>query len=94
MNEIKIFLTNLRALHPELPIYILSQYTPQYLKSGELVQDNHLHIIDDLENTREALVKSLSLNINFPDCIEINVPRNYVGLSATRFFPRQKTFRT
>ena len=77
-------LTNLRALHPELPIYILSQFTPQYLKTGELVKDDHLFIIDDLENTREALVKSLSLNINFPDCTEINVPRNYAGLPARR----------
>ena len=85
-------LTNLRAIRPDLPIYILSQYTPQYLKSGELVQDDYLHIIDDLENTREALVKSLSLNINFPDCIEINVPRNYVGLPVTRFSQDKKTF--
>ncbi|MHA2362968.1 MAG: hypothetical protein ACXAC7_03355 [Candidatus Hodarchaeales archaeon] len=77
-------LTNLRSIRPEVPIYILSQYTPQYLKTDELVKDENLNIIDDVANTREALVKSLSLNINFPDTTEINVPGNYVGLVATR----------
>lgn len=75
-------LTNIRAIHPEVPIYILSQFTPDYLKDQSLVKDEYLHIIDDLETTREGLVKSLSLDIKFPLCTEVNVPKRYVGKSA------------
>lgn len=75
-------LTNIRAVRPDVPIYILSQYTPDYLKSGGLVEDENLHIIDDLETTREGLVKSLSMDIKFPPCTEINVPRPYIGAHA------------
>lgn len=74
-------LTNIRSLRPDVPIYILSQYTPDYLK-GDLVKDENLHIIDDMDITREGLVKSLSLDIKFPLCSEVNVPRTYVGKSA------------
>jgi hypothetical protein len=73
-------LTNIRSLRPDVPIYILSQYTPEYLK-GDLIKDENLFIIDDTEITRDGLVKSLSLDIKFPLCSEINVPRNYVGKS-------------
>lgn len=75
-------LTNIRAIRPDVPIYILSQFTPDYLKDQSLVKDENLHIIDDLETTREGLVKSLSLDIKFPLCSEVNVPKRYVGKSA------------
>ena len=75
-------LTNIRAILPNVPIYILSQFTPDYLKDQSMVKDENLHIIDDLETTREGLVKSLSLDIKFPLCTEVNVPRRFVGKSA------------
>ena len=75
-------LTNIRALRPEVPIYILSQFTPDYLRDQTLVKDENLHIIDDLETTRDGLVKSLSMDIKYPLCSEINVPKRYVGKSA------------
>lgn len=75
-------LTNIRALRPDVPIYILSQFTPDYLRDQTLVKDENLHIIDDVETTREGLVKSLSLDIKFPLCSEINVPKRYVGKNA------------
>ncbi len=75
-------LTNIRAIQPVVPIYILSQFTPDYLKDQSLVKDENLHIIDDVETTREGLVKSLSLDIKFPLCSEVNVPKRYVGKSA------------
>ena len=75
-------LTNLRSILPNVPIYILSQFTPEYLKDQTLVKDENLHIIDDIETTREGLVKSLSLDITYPLCSEVNVPRRYVGKNA------------
>lgn len=78
-------LTNIRALRPDVPIYILSQFTPDYLRDQSLVKDENLHIIDDVETTREGLVKSLSLDIKFPLSSEVNVPRRYVGKSALYF---------
>ena len=78
-------LTNIRALRFDVPIYIMSQFTPDYLKDQSLVKDENLHIIDDLETTREGLVKSLSLDIKFPLCTEVNVPKRYVGKSALFF---------
>ncbi|OLS22713.1 MAG: hypothetical protein HeimC3_29870 [Candidatus Heimdallarchaeota archaeon LC_3] len=74
-------LTNIRAVRPDVPIYILSQYTPAFLQS-KLVEDENIHIIDDLNATNKGLVTSLSLDIVYPDCTEINVPRTYVGRSG------------
>ena len=71
-------LTNVRAVRPDVPIFILSQYTPSFVEN-KLVEDTNLHVIEDLEATNEGLVKSLSLDITYPDCTEINVPRTFVG---------------
>ncbi|MHA1990780.1 MAG: hypothetical protein ACW98A_07415 [Candidatus Hodarchaeales archaeon] len=74
-------LTNIRGVRPDVPIFILSQYTPAFLES-KLVEDENIHVIDDLDETNRGLVTSLSLDIVYPDCAEINVPRRYVGRSA------------
>ena len=74
-------LTNVRAVSPDVPIYILSQYTPAFLES-KLVEDENIHIIEDLDATNKGLVTSLSLDVVYPDCTEINVPRTYVGRSG------------
>ena len=71
-------LTNIRSVRPDVPIFILSQYTPSFIEN-KLVEDPNLYVIEDLEATNEGLVKSLSLDITYPDCTEINVPRTFVG---------------
>jgi hypothetical protein len=74
-------LTNIRGVRPDVPIFILSQYTPAFLES-KLVEDENIHVIDDLDETNRGLVTSLSLDIVYPDCTEVNVPRRYVGRTA------------
>ncbi|MFW9930770.1 MAG: hypothetical protein ACFFD1_15385, partial [Candidatus Thorarchaeota archaeon] len=74
-------LTNLRSVNPTVPIFILSQYTPAFLDT-KLVEDPNTYVINDLEMTNKGLGTSLSLDIIYPECAEINVPRTFVGRSA------------
>lgn len=74
-------LTNIRRVRPDVDIILLSQYTPAWAFS-EIVQDEHLIILEDLEVTIESLVTSLSLDFAYPPTTEINVPRTYIGWSG------------
>lgn len=71
-------LTNIRQVRPDVEIIILSQYAPNFVFS-DLVQDDNLTLIEDLDVTVQGLVLSLSLDFNFPQTSEIDVPRTYVG---------------
>lgn len=71
-------LTNIRRVRPDVDIILLSQYAPAFVFS-ELVQDQHLIIIEDLDATVQGLVLSLSMDFDFPPTVEIDVPRTYVG---------------
>jgi hypothetical protein len=62
-------------------IIILSLYAPNFVFS-ELVKDENLVIIEDLDVTVQGLVLSLSLDFDFPQTSEIDVPRTYVGKSG------------
>lgn len=69
-------LTNIRRLRPTVPIYILKNYAPTFLKTEKLLDPN-IHIIDDIDSITAALVLSLSLDIKWPKTAEINVPVTY-----------------
>lgn len=71
-------LTNVRQVRPDVDIVLLSQYAPAFVFS-DLVQDDHLIIIEDLDATIQGLVLSLSMDFDFPPTVEIDVPRTYVG---------------
>ncbi|MHA1973838.1 MAG: hypothetical protein ACTSW1_12650 [Candidatus Hodarchaeales archaeon] len=71
-------LTNIRQVRPDVDIILLSQYAPAFVFS-ELVKDEHLVIIEDLDATVQGLVYSLSLDISFPQVVEIDVPRTHIG---------------
>ncbi len=74
-------LTNIRQVRPDVDIILLSQYAPAFVFS-DLVQDEHLIIIEDLDVTIQGLVHSLSMDFDFPPVVEIDVPRTYVGSSG------------
>ncbi|UCE12446.1 MAG: hypothetical protein JSV04_09640 [Candidatus Heimdallarchaeota archaeon] len=85
-------LTNIRRIRPDVDIILLSQYAPAFVFS-ELVQDQHLMIIEDLDATVQGLVLSLSMDFNFPPTVEIDVPRTYIGstgVAMTSDLVRQK----
>ena len=71
-------LTNIRQVRPELEIILLSQYAPNFVFS-DLVKDENLLLIEDLDVTVQGLVLSLSLDFDFPQTAEIDVPRTYIG---------------
>ncbi len=71
-------LTNIRQVQPEVEIILLSQYSPTFVFS-DLVKDENLFLIEDLDATVQGLVLSLSLDFDFPQTAEIDVPRTYVG---------------
>ncbi len=71
-------LTMIRKVRPDVDIILLSQYAPSFVFS-ELVQDEHLVIIEDLDVTIQGLVTSLSLDFDFPPTAEIDVPRSYIN---------------
>ncbi|MHA1978421.1 MAG: hypothetical protein ACW98F_05230 [Candidatus Hodarchaeales archaeon] len=71
-------LTNMRQVRPDVEIILLSQYAPNFVFS-DLVKDENLILIEDLDVTVQGLVLSLSLDFDFPQTSEIDVPRTYVG---------------
>ena len=71
-------LTHIRRIRPDVDIILLSQYAPAFVFS-EIVQDDHLIIIEDLDMTIQGLVLSLSMDFDFPPTIEIDVPRTFIG---------------
>ncbi len=71
-------LTNIRQVRPDVEIILLSQYAPNFVFS-DLVKDESLFLIEDLDVTVQGLVLSLSLNFDFPQTAEIDIPRTYIG---------------
>lgn len=76
-------LTNIRRVRPDMDIILLSQYAPAFVFS-ELVQDEHLVIVEDLDATVQGLVISLSLDFDFPPTAEIDVPRTFIGTTGNK----------
>jgi hypothetical protein len=74
-------LTNLRQVRPDVEIILLSQFAPNFVFS-DLVKDENLILIEDLDVTVQGLVLSLSLDFDFPQTSELDVPRSYVGKSG------------
>ena len=71
-------LTNIRQVRPDVEIILLSQYAPNFVFS-DLVNDENLSLIEDLDVTVQGLVLSLSLDFDFPQTAEIDIPRTYIG---------------
>jgi len=76
-------LTNIRRVRPDVDIILLSQFAPAFVFS-ELVQDEHLVIVEDLDATVQGLVTSLSLDFDFPPTAEIDVPRTFIGTTGNK----------
>jgi hypothetical protein len=76
-------LTNIRRIRPDIEIVLLSQFAPSFVFS-DLVKDENLVIIEDLDTTIQGLVTSLSLDFDFPQTAEIDVPRTFIGHSGNK----------
>ncbi|MFX0091746.1 MAG: hypothetical protein ACFFBD_08280 [Candidatus Hodarchaeota archaeon] len=66
----------------EAEIIMLEQFAPAFLKL-RLVKDPKIKLIDDVKAITDNLILSISLDMRFPKCLEMDVPRIYFGMPAS-----------
>ncbi|MFQ5977477.1 MAG: hypothetical protein ACE5OZ_05025 [Candidatus Heimdallarchaeota archaeon] len=90
-------LTHVRGLRDfkhveDLPkIIMLSETAPSFLKHRNL-EDENIILLDDLSAITDGLVLSLSLDIQFPRCIEFPAVKSFVGWPAVALSNHVKGF--
>lgn len=90
-------LTHVRGLQDfkyveDLPkIIMLSETAPSFLKHRNLEEEN-IVLLDDLSAITDGLVLSLSLDIQFPRCVEIPAVKSFLGWPATALSNHVKGF--
>ncbi|MFX1535708.1 MAG: TrkA C-terminal domain-containing protein [Promethearchaeota archaeon] len=63
-------------------IIMLEQFAPAFLKL-RVVKDPKIKLVDDVKAITENLILSMSLDIRFPKCLELNAPRTHLGMPAS-----------
>ncbi len=80
-------ITKVREHSASVPIYLLKQHAPTYLLEFENVLDlkeQNIFLIDDLTASLDELLISMALDIKFPTCYEMPVPKTHVGVPAIK----------